>query len=154
MVLFSDFSLILKSRIPEHSQKQLEGTKIFILDALHGSVNSISFSLILLSDKRHLSHFSIFQSVASVMRVMPEVAFFVGFTHRVDHDVWQEKIGLLSKMHIDADHADSFEGKLPVFVEDCQKRATLNAEVAHRSIKSRPQMHIAWDGCRVFLNAK
>lgn len=66
------------NRIPDKSRKYLDGCEVFIVDALH--------------EKPHFSHFSIDQALEEVKRVEPTVAFFTGFSHRVNHDETQKQL--------------------------------------------------------------
>ncbi|KAI8830705.1 beta-lactamase-like protein [Chytridium lagenaria] len=83
---FGDFTYISDaSAIPERAWNIIEGTQVLVIDALKGAIFSTA-------EEMHASHFGIPQATDVCLRLKPMRAYYIGFSHRVDHDSLFERL--------------------------------------------------------------
>lgn len=129
MVYISD-----ANAIPQESRQHMFGAKLVVMDALHIIP--------------HASHFSVSQALKEVLLIQPdlepEMVFFTGFSHRVDHDELDEELGRFLEKRVDG--VKEGEQKYITFSEEEWGEVREKCKVLPKILKP------AWDGMRLVRN--
>ncbi|KAJ3216896.1 hypothetical protein HDU67_008803 [Dinochytrium kinnereticum] len=112
---FDNFTYISDvSAIPPRARRIIEGTGVLVIDSL--------------KEEMHASHFGIPQATELCLDLKPSNAYYIGFSHRVDHDT------LLAELSED----------------ERLKKAGLDTDtILFYSVKAEP----AYDGLRINLSS-